>query len=63
MTCPTIQRKDIAQAAGVSVDTIARKYTRLLAPARCRAIERPLTYFRTRANRILLDHQIISEEI
>lgn len=60
---PTVTRKDIAQATGVSVDTVARKFTRALAPARCRAIEKPLTYFRARANRILLDLQVIDEEM
>lgn len=61
--CPTIQRKDIAQKAGVSVDTVARRYTRILAPAICRSVKKPLTYFRARASRILIDSGIIEDEI
>lgn len=59
---PTITRKELAAKAGFSVDTLTRKYGEKLEAARCQAVEKPVTYFATRATSILIRAGAVATE-
>jgi len=60
----TITRKEIAQAAEISVDTVARREREWgLHRCRSRANGRPILYFRKKANHALLSRRLIEEPL
>ena len=59
---PLITRKELAAKAGISVDTLTRKYGTQLELARSKAIEKPVCYFAQRAVNILMKSDALAQE-
>jgi hypothetical protein len=60
----TVTRKEIADAAGVSLRTIQRKEKKWgLDKCRSNGCERPITYIPEKASRVLISKDVISEPL
>jgi hypothetical protein len=61
---PTVTRKEIATAAGVSVSTVIRKEKKWgLDKLRSKAVESEVRFFRAQASRHLIAISVISQPI
>ena len=57
---PLVTRKEIATHIGVCPETVSAKYSTILAPARSRALDKPISFFRQQASDILIRRGITS---
>jgi secreted PhoX family phosphatase len=64
MSKPTVTIKEIAAAAGVSVDTVRRKKKKWeLDRCQSKATRIPIAFFTAEASEVLIKHRIISRPL
>ena len=64
MSRPTVTIKEIAAAAGVSVDTVRRRKKKWgLDKCQSRATRIPIAFFTQEASEVLIKHRIISQPL